>query len=546
MERWKSMIGADRRRLYREQRLWSDSHTILSHFSHNVARHPDKVAIIDCRKGGGRQSITYASLDQARRAWAAYFAFLGVGPGDVVSFQLPNWWEHAGIYLACETIGAVANPLMPIFRELELEVMLRLAGSRIFIIPAEFRGFRYEPMAATLQERLPTLAHILTVDQLHQHLLEENSRGDARQPSAADDVVELLYTSGTTGVPKGVMHTGNTLMSALHPFISTLQLTGDEVVFMGSPLGHQTGFLYGMVLPLILGGRALFQDVWNASQAIEVIEAERATFTMASTPFLKDLADPTLTRGRDLSAFRTFICGGAAIPRDLVQRGNELLGAKVLSIWGMTECGIATMVRPGDQPELAFTTDGAPLPSYEIRVMGGDGVPAAPGAQGELQIRGAACTTGYLERPDLLPLDAEGWFSSGDLGLIDANGYVRISGRSKDIIIRGGENIPVVEVEMTLAKHPSVRDVVVVAMPDERLGERGCAFVVASDAGFTTAEMQAYLSSVGMAKNYWPEHVELVSELPRTLSGKVQKFLLRQRAKEIIANPDRGKPQNHN
>ena len=538
MERWKSMIGDERTRLYKEQGLWSDKNTILSHFLRNAARTPDKVAIVDCRKGEDKRSITYASLDQARRAWAAYFTSLGVARGDVVSFQLPNWWEHAGIYLACETIGAVANPLMPIFREAELKVMLGIAESRIFIIPTEFRGFRYGPMAATLKEHLPTLAHVLTVDQLHQHLQESASDG-VWQPSVADDVVELLYTSGTTGVPKGLMHTGNTLLSALRPFISTLQLTDNDVVFMGSPLGHQTGALYGMILPLVLGGKTVFQDIWEAGQGIELIESERVTFTMASTPFLTDLAKPELTNGRDLSAFRIFICGGAPIPRDLVQRGSQLLGAKILSIWGMSEVGIATMVRPDDKPERAFTTDGATLPEYEVRVIGTDGAPAPLGVQGELQIRGASVTIGYLnlKRRDLFPMDADGWFSSGDLGSMDGGGYVRISGRSKDIIIRGGENVPVVEVEMALLKHPAVRDVAVVAMPDERLGERGCAFVVAaSDAGFTLEEMQTHLSSFGMAKNYWPERVEVVPELPRTLSGKVQKFLLRQQASDLVAN----------
>ena len=538
MERWKSMLAADRSRLYREQGLWTDKDTILTHFSRNVARNPDKVAITDYRQGREKRSITYASLDQARRAWAAHFASLGVGRGDVVSFQLPNWWECAGIYLACETLGAVANPLMPIFRDLELEVMLNLGGTRVFITPTEFRDFRYDLMAARLKERLPTLAYVLTVDQLHQHLSTARDCDDVWQPSAAADVVELLYTSGTTGVPKGVMHTGNTLLSALRPFISALQLGDDEVVFMGSPLGHQTGFLYGMVLPLVLGGKAAFQDVWDARRAIDIIEAERATFTMGSTPFLADLADPSLTHGRDISAFRIFICGGAPIPRDLVRRGSELLGAEILSIWGMTEVGIATLVRPNDPPERAFMSDGVALPSYEVRAVGIDGAPVSTGVQGELQIRGPACTVGYLERPDLFQMDAEGWFSSGDLGSFDANGYVRISGRSKDIIIRGGENVPVVEVEMALLKHPAVSDVAVVAMPDERLGERGCAFVVASNPDFSMTEMQAHLDSIGMAKNYWPEHVEVVSELPRTLSGKVQKFLLRKRAADITPNDD--------
>ncbi|MHA6766074.1 AMP-binding protein [Sphingobium ummariense] len=531
MNRWETMIPHDRVSLYRAKGLWGEE-TVLARFLENVSHHPDKVAIVDSRQEGSSDSVTYSELNRARRNWAALFASLGVAQGDVVSFQLPNWWEFAGIYLACETIGAVANPLMPIFRELELQQMLHHARSRVFIVPQRFRGFDYISMGEALLPKLPFLQHVLTVDSLRSALTEEEAPCP-NNCAKADDVVELLYTSGTTGTPKGVMHSAQTMLGALKPLIDTLDLTDRDCVFMGSPLGHQTGFLYGMILPLFLGGKAVFQDVWDAERAIHLIESEQASFTMASTPFLMDLAVPALVADRDLSAFRTFLCGGAPIPRDLVKKGKELLGANILSIWGMTECGIVTVVRPEDPPELAFTTDGRVLPSFEVRAVDETGVPVSQGAEGELQIRGPGCTLGYLERPDLFPLDPDGWFGSGDLGCLDANGYVRISGRSKDIIIRGGENVPVIEVETALLGHPCVVDVAVVGMPDERLGERGCAFVVAADETFGLAEVKAHLLSIGMAKNYWPEHIELVDALPRTASGKVQKFLLRDRAAEI-------------
>lgn len=536
MQRWNSMLPVDLCRLYAEQGLWLETDTVLGHFSQNVERNPDKAAFIDYRKGKDRRSISYLELDRIRRSWAAYFTSLGIKRGDVISFQLPNWWEFAGLYLACETVGAVANPLMPIFRDMELEVTLGLGGSRIFIVPTEYRGFQFGPMAHSLKARLPNLEHVFTIEQFARNADLDVDRAAAAdsKPIAANEVCELLYTSGTTGVPKGVMHTGNTLFAALRPFIAALELTQADVVFMGSPLGHQTGFLYGLVLPLSLGATGVFQDVWDGDTAIKVIEKERATFTMASTPFLTDVAKSSMVVGRDLSRFRYFICGGAPIPRDLVQRGGELLGAKILSIWGMTECGIGTLVRPQDPAECAFTSDGIAMAGYEVRVVDHHGTPAPVSIEGELQVRSASCAVGYLGRPDLFSMNADGWFSSGDLACVDANGYIRITGRSKDIIIRGGENVPVVEVEMALIKHEAVQDISVVAMPDERLGERGCAFVVvAPNAQFDMAAMQQYLAGLGMAKNYWPEHVEIVSELPRTPSGKIKKFELRERAAKI-------------
>jgi cyclohexanecarboxylate-CoA ligase len=533
--RWKLMTDSGLQSRYRDDNHWRDE-TVLERFAKAASERGDQLAIVDYRSDGSRYAISYARLDEARRHWAALFHRLGVRAGDVVSFQLPNWWEFAGLYLACETIAAVANPLMPIFRSRELATMLNMAESRVLITPAVYRGFDYRPMAQDLRAEVGSLEHVLTVDDLHDLTVAEEGAPIPVVDAGADRIVELLYTSGTTGTPKGVTHTGNTLFAALRPIIETLKLTADDVVFMGSPLGHQTGFLYGMVLPLVLGGSAVFQDVWDAERAVEIMARERATFTMASTPFLSDLANPQVIADHDLSAFRVFICGGAPIPRPLVQRGEELLGAKILSLWGMTEFGVVTLVRLDDSPMKASSTDGAPLPSLAVRVVDDEGQAVPSGVDGHLQAKGPSCTVGYLNRPDLYQVDKEGWFWTGDLAALDADGYIRISGRSKDIIIRGGENVPVVEVEMLLARHPAVRDVAIVGMPDPRLGERGCAFLVLQPGStFGLDAMRAFLAAEGMAKNYWPEHVEVLGELPRTPSGKVQKFLLRDAAAKVEA-----------
>jgi cyclohexanecarboxylate-CoA ligase len=264
--------------------------------------------------------------------------------------------------------------------------------------------------------------------------------------------------------------------------------------------------------------------------------ATGATFTMASTPFLADLADlPTLAE-HDLSRFRIFLSAGAPIPSSLVERATKRLGAHVLSGWGMTEVGCITNCAPGDPPEKIFGTDGKALPGSEVKVVRADGTDAPAGEEGILKCRPNALFVGYLKRPEVYGVDADGWFDTGDYARMDKDGYIRITGRAKDIIIRGGENIPVVEVEELLYRHPAVRECAVVAMPDARLGERPCAYVGLNDGcRFDFAAMTAHFRSHGMAAQYTPEKLVIRDALPRTPSGKIQKFVLREEAKGFKA-----------
>jgi cyclohexanecarboxylate-CoA ligase len=255
---------------------------------------------------------------------------------------------------------------------------------------------------------------------------------------------------------------------------------------------------------------------------------------MGSTPFLADLADTPAVERYDLSTLRIFVTAGAPIPRVLVQRAMERLGALVVSAWGMTENGAATCTRPGDPPQKVFETDGAPIPGMEVRVVDAEGQPRPTGQEGRLQARGMCNFVGYLKRPERYDTDAEGWFETGDLARMDDDGYIRISGRAKDIIIRGGENIPVAEVEEALYRHPAVQDAAIVAMPDARLGERACAFVVLREGhSLTFAELVAHLDAERMTRTYFPERLEVLDAMPRTASGKIQKFHLRQQASEL-------------
>ncbi|HUN50313.1 MAG TPA: cyclohexanecarboxylate-CoA ligase [Candidatus Sulfotelmatobacter sp.] len=527
---------------------WRDR-VLLEFFDAAIARRGDVLALVDHNSmTGARNALSYAELGRRVERIALGLLDLGVEAGDVVSYQLPNWWEFTALHLACLRIGAVSNPLMPIFRQRELSFMLGLAEAKVLVVPKFFRGFDYPAMAAELHGVLPALRHVLVVggsgEQSFEERLLELPRERRRDAAASfavrragpDDVMQVMYTSGTTGEPKGVMHTANTLFSNIVPYAERLGLGERDVVLMASPMAHQTGFMYGLMLPIYLGAKAVLQDIWQADRGAEIIAAEGATFTMASTPFLADMAEAATRRPQDFASLRMFLAAGAPIPRVLVQKASEALGANIISAWGMTENGAVTTTRVGDAPDKTFGTDGCPVPGMEVRTIDAAGRPVAVGEEGRLQTRGCSNFVGYLKRPQLYGTDAEGWFETGDLARIDADGYIRITGRAKDIIIRGGENIPVVEVEGLIYRHPAVQEAAIVGMPDPRLGERGCAFIVLRPGqSLSFQELIAFLRDQKLARDYLPERLEIVAEMPKTPSGKIQKFKLREAAKAFGA-----------
>ena len=523
----------------RAQGFWRDE-TLLHHLARAVARSPAKTAIVACRSDIGTETrLSYADIDDLSNRLAAALRARGIGRGDVVSFQLPNWWEFSILHLACLKLGAISNPLMVIFRERELRFMLGLAESKILVVPASFRGFDYAAMADNLRQHLPNLAHVFVVGRDgadgFARLLEHPAPGTPFTPAdgpGPDEVIQLLYTSGTTGEPKGVMHSSNTMLSNLEYFAERLGLGVDDVIHMPSPLAHQLGFMYGIVLPIMLGGTAILQDIFSAPEMARQIRDEGATFTMGATPFLNDLTEHVATSGQATPSLRVFVSAGAPIPRALVAKARQTLGAAVISAWGMSENGAVTTTKLDDGEEKATTTDGCTLPGIELRIVDAEGASVPTGQDGQLQVRGCSNFIGYLKRPELNPNDPDGWFDTGDLARMDADGYIRIAGRSKDIIIRGGENIPVVEVEGLLFRHPAVAEVAIVGFSDARLGERACAFVrLREGASLTLSEITAYLEAQRMARQYMPERLEILPELPRTPSGKIQKFKLREIAR---------------
>lgn len=536
----------DCRAALRASGAWNDR-IITDYFDATLEAEPQRTALVAYRAGDERRQVfSYAELDRLVARLAAGLAALGLERGEVVSCQLPNWWQMTALYLACSRIGALFNPLMPIFRERELLFMLGHAHSRVLVVPGVFRGFDYAAMAERLRGELPELRQVLVVEGAgangFERLLErpweeevDLARLFAERRPHADDLAQLLFTSGTTGEPKGVLHTSNTLLANVRPYAERLGLGRDDVVFMASPMAHQTGFLYGLLMPFYLGGSVVLQDIWDPRYAARVAERERPTFTMASTPFLADLLEIAHEHRGQLASLRIFVAAGAPIPEALVERAAEALNACVVSAWGMTEAGAVTMTHPGDGLDRAVHTDGAALPWMQVRVVDDAGAELPRGAEGHLQMRGASLFVGYLGRPELYDVDADGWFATGDLARMNAEGYIRITGRTKDVVIRGGENIPVVEVENLLYKHPAVSAVALVGCPDARLGERLCAYVTLHEGEhqLSLEEVVAFLLEQRLARNYLPEYLEVLAQLPRTPAGKIQKFKLRERAQGI-------------
>jgi len=529
------------------QGLWHDR-TINGELDACAAACPDKLALTALRVETGEvRRFSYAELARMADRIAVGLARLGVGKNDIVACQLPNWWQFTLVYLACSRIGAVMNPLMHIFRERELSFMLQHGEAKVMIAPKVFRGFDFGQMITGLQPSLPHLRHLVVVDGQGPNSFEALLSGpewenapDARDiltrhRPGPDDVTQLIYTSGTTGEPKGVMHSANTVMANIVPYAQRLRLDAEDVVLMASPMAHQTGFMYGLIMPILLKASVVLQDVWEPKKAIELIRTEGVTFTMASTPFLTDLAKTVTETGQGVPTLRTFLCAGAPIPGPLVEQARAALGAKIVSAWGMTENGAVTLTKLDDEDERSFSTDGCPLPGVEVKVVDVDGQTLPVGETGRLMLRSCSNFGGYLHRAHLNGTDADDWFDTGDLARIDGKGYIRITGRSKDVIIRGGENIPVVEIESLLYRHPAVAMAAIVAYPDERLGERACAVVVTKPGQtFDLPGMVEYLKGQKVAVQYIPERLVVTDAMPATPSGKIQKFKLR----ELMRTPD--------
>ena len=525
-------FNEQRRAAYRQQGLWGDA-SLADYWQQTARAMPDKIAVVDNHGA----SYTYSALDHAASCLANWMLAKGIESGDRIAFQLPGWCEFTVIYLACLKIGAVSVPLLPSWREAELVWVLNKCQAKMFFAPTLFKQTRPVDLILPLQNQLPQLQQIVGVDKLApatsslslSQIIADNTSLTTAITTHGDELAAVLFTSGTEGLPKGVMLTHNNILASERAYCARLNLTWQDVFMMPAPLGHATGFLHGVTAPFLIGARSVLLDIFTPDACLALLE-QRCTCMLGATPFVYDLLNVLEKQPADLSALRFFLCGGTTIPKK-VARECQQRGIKLLSVYGSTESSPHAVVNLDDPLSRFMHTDGYAAAGVEIKVVDDARKTLPPGCEGEEASRGPNVFMGYFDEPELTAraLDEEGWYYSGDLCRMDEAGYIKITGRKKDIIVRGGENISSREVEDILLQHPKIHDACVVAMSDERLGERSCAYVVlkAPHHSLSLEEVVAFFSRKRVAKYKYPEHIVVIEKLPRTTSGKIQKFLLR-------------------
>jgi len=511
----------------------------LAGYLHQAAdRNPAHVAAVSYAvEDRSRTELTYGELADLTERLRNGLTALGVGPGDCVSVMLPNRAEFGAMIFAILDIGAIYSGIPAAYGMREAAFMVGHTRSKVLVIPERFRNRDYIALATTLRSQSPGLKVIvlghapqregwMTFDEL-----TEMAPALAAAPlPERGRLAHIGFTSGTTSEPKGVMNTHDTLDTLLRCWV---QHVGREALgsplrnLIVSPVGHHTGFLWGVLLAAHLEGCGVYVDQWNAEFAAQVISDERVSMMLAAPTFLQDLIKlPSF----DASSLAFVGLAGSPIPRSLPRLARERFGCFVCPAWGMTEIGIGISGSPNQPLDRVEATDGRPVAGTEVRVIASTERESDPEAEGDLQVRGAGMFIGYYERPDFTSAAfTDGWFETGDRAVRHRDGFVSLTGRSKDIIIRGGENIPVVEIESLIYQHPAVADVAMAGYPDERLGERACAVLVLKPSVGAPGleDLNAFLISLGVSKHFLPERLEVVDRLPKTSSGKVRKVELR-------------------
>lgn len=529
--------GEEAIRVFRERGWWQDGSpsALLDRWA---AESPTQHYVSD-----GTTTLDFAQTRERVRGLAAALAARGVRAGDRVVLQLPNWAEFAVSYLAIARLGAITVPIMTVYRHTEVGHVLRNSGAVAAITTGAFRGFDHAGMFRALQADVPALATLViaraapAADELAFDDACATTPGDTLDAPADPDAPHVLvYTSGTESTAKGCVHTWNTLAySARGLAHEVFQLGPGSVMFMPSPVAHATGLVVGILGPLVTGTESHLLDVWEPQEGLRRIEAYRCTHSATATPFVRMALDAQATAGRDLSSMRFWLCAGAPIPQALaIEFDRAFDGGVLMPLYGCTEVMAATCCHPGDPLERRAGSDGSPaLDGIEITLVGLEGEAVAPGEEGEICYYGPGGILGYWRDPErtAATIDADGRHHTGDLARFDDHGYLRVSGRLKDIIIRGGTNLSAAEIEGYVLDHPAVAAVAVVAVPDDRLGEKACAVVVpAPGRAPTLDELTTFLREKRISNQKLPEKLVLVDELPMTATGKVQKFLLRELA----------------
>lgn len=521
-----------RSRQYHALGYWRDK-TIIDLFEATAASAPDKIAVVDAAGA----ALTYRQLDALSDRVAGFLAAHNIAAGDIVTVCQPNWSHTTAVFLGVLKLGAVLNPVPVTYGRADLGFALKACRSKALFIAGRFRSTDFTQYAIDLSAEIDeSLLIVRTGDGAHdvgvpfENVMQHNALNN-KPNGNGDDVAAVLFTSGTESRSKGAVHTHNTILYGERALASALGITASDVAFMASPIAHATGFLHGVVMTLTTGGTLVLLDVFDGVAAARLMHMHNCTWTMGATPFLAETVEALSAHGIELPTLRYFLCGGAPVPEAPV-RAAGARGIRVMSIYGATESPPHTVVHPADPEENSWLSDGRPLAGIEVKIVSADGQEVVQGEVGEEWSRGPNTFIGYLNEPELTAktLDAEGWVHSGDLARIQADGSIRITGRLKEIIVRGGQNISVNEVENYLSSHPAVKAVAVVGVPHPRLGETGCAVIVPRDGmNLTLTDLTAHLIAKGVAKFKLPERLELWPNLPTTPSGKVQKYIIKKR-----------------
>jgi cyclohexanecarboxylate-CoA ligase len=497
---------------------------------------PDKVFVTD-----STTSYTFAGLREAASRLAAGLTRLGIGPGDRVAVQLPNWTEFAVISVALSRLGAIMVPIMPIYRHDDVRFVLETAGIRAAFTPGEFRGFDHAGMflelaasGTPLQTVIAVRADPVPADALsYPDVLAASGEPVPAAVTGPDDPFVIVFSSGTTSRPKGCLHTFNTYCAGARLLGRSWQYTADDVQFGPSPVTHTTGLVTSILMPLIHGAGSHLMEIWEPREGLERIAKFRCTASVTATTFLQMLVSVYHPDQHDASSMRFWTAAGAPIPGSFVEAARKALPSmQVLSLYGRTENLVTTLCTVADDPMRSVTSDGKAAAGQEVRIVDSDGTELPRGQEGDIAYRGAMNLLEYIGQPEATAemFTPDGFSRSGDLGVMDDDGYVRVTGRLKDIVIRGGLNISVRQVEDLLTGHPAVAAVAVVGMPDQVLGERVCCYLVPAAGAEppTVEQLRDYLLGAGLAVQKVPERVEVVSALPMTPTGKIQKNLLRE------------------
>lgn len=534
---WQPRIDPDRARTWRAGGIWTDE--TVSALARRLARQdPGRVTHVD-----GITRLTAGRLVEQAERLATSLERRGLRAGDVVAFQFPNWHEGAVIDVAASMLGLIVCPIVSIYRDNEVELILSDSRARGFFVAAEFRGFDYAAMLGRIRPRLPNLRLVVGV-RVGDRDLPELPKSDRYEALVGGDVPRraivgepdpdalkiVLYTSGTTGRPKAALHTHNTLARATRRMAAGCGLRDGDALLMPSPITHVTGFAFGIEQPVLCGTRAVLMERWVAQDALRLIEEEAIVGTVSATPFLQELLDAAQAAETQLPSFRFFGCGGAAVPPELIRRVRSVLpGCFAFRGYGSSEAPVATVATLGAELiDMAADTDGRVV-DYELRIVDPAGRPVPDGADGEICVRGPSLFVGYAD-PDQNrdAFDADGFFRTGDVGRLTKDKAIVITGRIKDLINRGGEKLSAKEIEDLIHARQDVQEAAAVAMPHPRLGETVCVYVVPRPDRQITLEMIVRtMQEANVARQKFPEKLVCVTALPKTASGKVRKDLLR-------------------